>query len=77
MKNLSLIQMKRNQKGRVAAISAGHSLQSRLMSMGIYKGSQITKLSHFALRGPVTIKVGRSVLALGHGMAGKVMLDVE
>ncbi|MBL7151631.1 MAG: ferrous iron transport protein A [Candidatus Omnitrophica bacterium] len=77
MKSLSLIQMKRNQKGRVAAISAGHNLQNRLMSMGIYKGSQITKLTHFALRGPVTIKVGRSVLALGHGMAGKVMLEVE
>lgn len=76
MENLSLIQMKKNQKGRVAAISAGHNLENRLMSMGIYKGSQITKLSHFALRGPVTIKVGRSVLALGHDMAGKVTVEV-
>ena len=77
MKDLSLIQMKKNQRGRVAAISAGHNLENRLMSLGLYKGREITKLSHFALRGPVTVKVGRSVLALGHGMAGKVMVGVE
>ncbi|MFH0762901.1 MAG: FeoA family protein [Candidatus Omnitrophota bacterium] len=77
MKSFSLIQMKKNQRGRVAAINAGSNLQNRLMSLGIYKGSQITKLSHFALRGPVTIKVGRSVWALGHGMAGKVTVEAE
>ena len=69
--------MKENQKGRVTEITAGQSMVHRLMSMGIYKGSEIAKLSHFALRGPVTIKVGRTVLALGHGMAGKIILEVE
>ncbi|MDI6606438.1 MAG: FeoA family protein [Candidatus Omnitrophota bacterium] len=77
MKNISLIQMKKNQRGRIAAISVGHKLENRLMSLGLYKGKEITKLSHFALRGPVTVRVGRSVLALGHGMAGKVMVGVE
>jgi Fe2+ transport system protein FeoA len=77
MKNISLIQMKKNQRGQIAAISAGHNLENRLMSMGIYKGKEITKLSHFALKGPVAVKVGRSVLALGHGIAGRVMVGVE
>lgn len=69
--------MRKNQKGRILAISAGQGLQDRLMSMGLYKGREITKLSHFALKGPVAIKVGRSVLALGHGMAGKVTVEIE
>lgn len=77
MKRLSLIQMKANQKGRVVEIAGGMGLQNRLMSMGIYKGKEITKFSHFVLRGPITVKIGRSVLALGHGMAGKIILEVE
>lgn len=76
MKRLSLIQLKRNQKGRVVEILAGSGLENRLMGMGIYAGREIAKISHFALRGPVTIKAGRSVLALGHGMAGKIILEV-
>ena len=77
MKKISLIQMKEKQKGRVFEISAGAGLQNKFMSMGIYPGKEITKLSHFALRGPVAIKVGRSILALGHGMAVKIILEVE
>jgi len=77
MKRLSLIEMRENQKGKVLEILAGASLQNRLMSMGIYKGREITKLSHFALRGPVAIKVGRAVLALGHGMASKIIIEVQ
>lgn len=69
--------MKENKKGKVLEISGGSSLQHKMMSMGIYPGREITKLSHFALRGPVTIKVGRSLLALGHGMAGKIILETE
>lgn len=77
MKRLSLLQLKAKQKGKVAEISAGRGLENRFISMGIYKGREITKLSHFALRGPVAIKVGRSVLALGHGTASKIILEVE
>ena len=69
--------MKERQKGRILEISAGAGLQNKFMSMGIYPGKEIVKLSHFALRGPVAIKVGRSVLALGHGMAGKIIVEVE
>lgn len=55
-------------------ISGGNALQSRMMSMGIYPGREITKLNNFALRGPVTIKIGRSVIALGYGVAGKIIV---
>lgn len=74
---MSLVQMKENQKGRIIEISAGPGLVNRLLSMGIYKGKGITKLGHFALKGPVAIKVGRGVFALGHGMASKIIVEVE
>lgn len=76
MKKVSLIQMKANQKGRIVEIYAGIGLQNRFMSMGIYKGREVTKFSHIGLRGPVVIKVGRSILALGHGMASKIIIEI-
>ena len=77
MKKVSLVSLKPNHKARVLEISGGAGLQRRLMSMGLYVGKEITKLSYIGLRGPVVIKVGRSVLALGHGMAGKVIVEAE
>ncbi len=69
--------MKVNQKGRIAEITGGSAMHNRLMSMGIYQGREVTKLSHFVLRGPVAIKTGRSVVALGYGMAHKIIVEVE
>ena len=58
-------------------ILGGANLQSKLMNMGVYKGKEITKLSHIGLRGPVVIKSGRSILALGHDIAAKIMVEIE
>lgn len=77
MRKISLIRLRENQKAKVSEISGGRILQHRMMSMGIYPGKEITKLSHFALRGPVAVKVGRSVLALGHGVAAKIIVEIE
>lgn len=77
MKRMSLVQMKAGQKGKIAEIAGGPALRSRLMSMGIYEGRGIAKLSHFALKGPVAVRVGRSTLALGHGMAVKIIVEAE
>ena len=77
MKKISLIHLKPNHKGRIAEISGGSNLQARLMHMGMYKGREITKFSHLGLRGPVVVKTGRSILALGHGVAAMIIIEVE
>lgn len=77
MKKISLVRIKANHKGKVMEILGGTNLQERLMNMGVYKGKEVTKLSHIGLRGPVVIKAGRSILALGHGVAAKVILEQE
>jgi ferrous iron transport protein A len=77
MKKISLVQMKENHKGKVAEILGGSNLQSKLMNRGVYKGKEITKLSHIGLKGPVVIKSGRTILALGHTIAARVIIEVE
>ncbi|MDD5501057.1 MAG: FeoA domain-containing protein [Candidatus Omnitrophota bacterium] len=69
--------MKARQKGVVFEINAGAGLKNKLMSMGVYIGREITKVSHIGLSGPVAIKVGRSVLVLGHGVANKVAVEIH
>ena len=77
MKKISLVQMQTEHKARILEISGGTNLAARLMSMGVFEGKEVTKLSHVGLKGPVVIKIGRSILALGHGVAAKVMVEVE
>lgn len=75
MRKFSLVQLKAGNRAKVFDISGGGSLESKLMSMGIYKGKEVSKLSHIGLKGPVVIKVGRTILALGHGIADKIMVE--
>lgn len=77
MRKVSLVHLKPDHKGRISEIHGGAGLQNRLMSMGVYAGKEVVKLSYVGLRGPVVIRVGRSVLALGHGMAQKIMVETE
>jgi len=77
MKKTSLAHLMADHKGRVVDIMGGTNLQNKLMNMGVYKGRTVTKLSHIGLRGPVVIKVGRGILALGHEIALKVMVEAE
>ena len=77
MQRISLLRMKENQKGRIIELLGGASFKHKMLSMGLYPGKEITKISHFALRGPVTVKAGRSIIAFGHGVAGKILLKTE
>ena len=77
MKRISLLHLKADHKGKVVDISGSENLQNKLMNMGVYKGREVIKLSHIGLRGPVVIKTGRSILALGHSIAAKVIVEAE
>jgi len=75
MRNITLAKLKANHKGRVLDVLGGRGVADKLMSLGVYKGKEILKLSHIGLRGPVVIKVGRTILALGHGIAEKIVIE--
>ena len=55
----------------------GHGFVDRLHSLGIRPGKRITKVSGMFMRGPVTLQVGRAQVAIGYGMAGKILVEVE
>jgi ferrous iron transport protein A len=70
----TLIQMRRRQRGTVLQIKGGHGLVRRLNALGILPGKKITKVSAMLMRGPVTIEVDRAQIAIGFGMAQKIIV---
>ncbi|MCK4362072.1 MAG: ferrous iron transport protein A [Dehalococcoidia bacterium] len=76
-RQITVPQMQPGQSGRVIQILGGHSLVNRLNSLGIIPGKRITKVSAMFMRGPVTLQVGRAQVAIGFGMAGRIMVEVD
>jgi ferrous iron transport protein A len=59
----------------VLEIKGGQGLKDRLLSLGIRPGKQIRKISSHFWKGPVTIMIGQARIAIGHGMAEKIMVE--
>ena len=64
MKEMYLTQLEANQTAVVKEITGGHGASRRLESMGIRPGKRITKISSHFWRGPVTVLVGKSKVAI-------------
>lgn len=73
----SLADMNIGQKGLVLEIGGGRAAKDRLERLGIRQGSRIIKAGSMLLKGPVVVKVEGCQLALGHGMAKKIIVEVE
>ena len=74
---MTLAQLPCGHSGTIVHIHGGHGLSNRLAALGIMQGKKVTKVSDMILRGPVTVAVGRIQIALGFGMAGKVIVKIE
>jgi len=46
-----------------------------MSSLGLRTNAVIKKISSQLFHGPVTIQVGNSQIALGHGMARRIMVE--
>ncbi len=74
---ITLNQMASGMTGVVQEIAGGHGLRRRLEALGIRPGCEVTKISSYFLRGPVTLRAGSTRIALGYGMANKIFVHVN
>ena len=75
--HLPLTHLAPGQHAKVAEIHGGHGVTRRLEGLGIRPGVCVSVMNRFALGGPVTVCVGRSCVALGRGMAQKILVEVQ
>jgi len=69
--------MRPGQRGKVVELQGGHGLVSRLSALGIRPGKRMTKVSSMLMRGPITIQLDNTQIALGFGMANKIIIEIE
>ncbi len=74
---IALSRMKARQEGVVVEIHGGRGLIQRLDAMGIRIGVRIIKLSAQFMQGPVIAKAGATQIALGFGMAQKIIVSLR
>ena len=74
---LTLAEMRTGQTGTVVGIMGGHGLIRRLDALGIRPGRKVTKLSSTLFRGPVILRVDSTQVAVGFGMARKIIVEVD
>ena len=71
----TLDQIYENKKAKVIDIEGGAGIRQRLSQMGIHPGDIITILRYGALRGPILIEIHGSQVALGRGIASRVIVE--
>jgi len=74
---ITLAQLKNGQSGTVVEIQGGRRMVDRLNALSIIPGKKITKTSAMLMRGPVTIEVDRAEVAIGFGMASRVVVKPD
>jgi len=76
-KQTTLARMSSGQSGTVIQIAGGYGLGRRLQALGIRPGKRITKVSSMFGHGPVTIQVDSMQIAIGFGMSGKIIVELD
>ncbi len=76
MRRLSLVEMESGESGVVVSMVGGKAMRSRLEALGVRVGVELRKVSAQLLRGPVTVRVGGTQLAIGFGMAERIVVEV-
>jgi len=71
----TLDQIYENRKAKVIDIQGGAGIRQRLSQMGIHPGDMITMVRYGALRGPLLIEIHGSQVALGRGIASKIIVE--
>lgn len=74
---ISLLTLEKNNSAKIVKIDGGTVVQKKLESLGLRLGGKIKKLSSSVFGGPVVIRAGRTHIAIGRGMANKIIVELE
>ncbi len=76
MKRINLVQMRIGEAGVVVEIRGGYGIRRRMYALGVRPGKRIVKVSSQLWRGPVTVKIDNFQVAVGFGMANRIVVEI-
>ena len=71
----SLTELEQGVEGKIISVWGGRGLQRRLRALGFVEGQTVRKLSALALGGPVIVLINRAQIAIGRGIARKILIS--
>ncbi|KUK50225.1 MAG: hypothetical protein XD76_1572 [candidate division TA06 bacterium 32_111] len=74
---VSLTDVKSGSKVRVARIKGGLGIRQRLNCLGIHSGDVMLLQKSGFMRGPVLVNIHGNQVALGRGIATKILVEVD
>ncbi len=77
MKTEFLANLKKGQSGTIYSFPKGERARLRLSEMGLREGIQIKVVQIIPLKGPVVIQLGQTQIAIGHGMASRMKININ
>ena len=72
---IDLLELEIDHEATVIQLRGGVTLQNKLSSLGIREGKKIKKIGKNFFRGPITVQVGQTRVAVGHSMAKKIIVE--
>ncbi len=72
---MSLAELREGTPAKVVALNGGIGFVGKLESLGIRIGIVIVKKSAQIMKGPINIQVGNTEVAMGFGMAQKIIVE--
>jgi ferrous iron transport protein A len=70
----TLLNLTNNEEGFILSIEGGYHARAKLEALGIRPGKKIRKMSSQIFKGPVVISIDGREIALGHGLARKIII---
>jgi ferrous iron transport protein A len=74
---MTLIQAKTGQTVRILSFKGGVGLEHKLRQLGLVPGDSARVLRHAPLGGPILVEVDGRSIALGRGVASKVIVEAN
>ena len=72
---MTLMQVKTGQTVRIMRFDGGLGFEHKLRQLGLFRGDSARVLRHAPLGGPILVEVEGRSIALGRGVASRVIVE--
>jgi Fe2+ transport system protein FeoA len=73
----TVVQMEIGECGFIVEVRGSAKMMRRLRALGIREGKRLIKLRSQILRGPITVRVNNSEVAISPGVAEKIVVEIR
>jgi ferrous iron transport protein A len=74
---ITLSQLGTGKTAVIKRLEGGHGLQRKVSCLGLRVGKKATIMSSQPFRGPLVVKIDNMKIAIGRGMANKIIVEIE